>query len=124
MTKDTIASETLYGWRMKTNHSKVALEWLHWQDSQFSEPRIQYAGNTDEYLIPNNRYTVDGYDAETNSTIYDFQACFCYGYMPLYPYVNKKSEYPLGHPKIIFQPGHTDISHYFGIVQCTALPSP
>ena len=29
MTPQTIASEPLHGWRMKTNHSKVALEWLH-----------------------------------------------------------------------------------------------
>ena len=29
MTPNTIASEPLHGWRMKTNHSKVALEWLH-----------------------------------------------------------------------------------------------
>ena len=97
---------------------------MKWGKYLFSEPRIQHAGNADEYLIPNSRYTVAGYDAETNTTIYDFQASFCYGYVPLYPYVNKNSECPLGHPKIIFQSGHTDISHYFGIVQCTALPSP
>ena len=45
-----------------------------------------------------------------------------YDYTSLYPYVNKNSEYPLGHPEIIFQPGHTDISRYFGIAQCTVLP--
>ena len=28
MTPNTIASEPLHSWRMKTNHSKVALEWL------------------------------------------------------------------------------------------------
>ena len=45
-----------------------------------------------------------------------------YDYTFLYPYVNKNDEYPLKHPEIIFQPGHTDISRYFGIAQCTALP--
>ena len=45
-----------------------------------------------------------------------------YDYTSLYPYVNKNGEYPLKHPKIILQPGHTDISCYFGIAQCTVLP--
>ena len=45
-----------------------------------------------------------------------------YDYTSLYPYVNKNGEYPLKHPEIIFQPGHTDISCYFGIAQCTVLP--
>ena len=26
-----IANKPLYGWRLNTNHSRVALEWLHWQ---------------------------------------------------------------------------------------------
>jgi len=45
-----------------------------------------------------------------------------YNYTSLYLYVNKNGEYPVGHPEIIFQPGHTDISRYFGIAQCTVLP--
>ena len=40
----------------------------------------------------------------------------------LYPWVNKKSTYPKGHPKIIFTPGHTDIHQYFGLIQCKILP--
>ena len=222
MTPNTIASEPLHGWRMKTNHSKVALEWLHWQNSQL-ESSIQHARTEGEYRIANSNYTVDGYDPTTN-TIYEFQGCFWHGcpscypnrtephqrleqrcagdvyrctqkklndlkgrgykvveiwgcqwqrmkqenkdiatfvdqlnivepmnprdafcggrtnavklyhqaeadedidyndYTSLYPYVNKNGEYPLGHPEIIFQPGHTDISRYFGIAQCTVLP--
>jgi len=42
MTPNTIASEPLHGWHTKTNHSKVALEWLHWQNSQL-ESSIQHA---------------------------------------------------------------------------------
>lgn len=45
-----------------------------------------------------------------------------YDYTSLYRYINKNGEYPLGHPEIIFQPGHTDLSRYFGIAQCTVLP--
>jgi len=222
MTQNTIASEPLHGWRMKTNHSKVALEWLHWQNSQL-ESSIQHARIEGEYRIPNTRYTVVGYDPYTN-TVYEFQSCFWHGYpscypnctephqrleqrcaddvyrctqkklndlkgrgykvveiwecewekmkrerddvrafvdqlsivkpmnsrdafwggrtnavklyhqteadddidyydyTSLYPYVHKNGEYPIGHPEIIFQPGHTDISCYFGIAQCTVLP--
>ena len=43
-------------------------------------------------------------------------------YTSLYPWVNKTCVYPKGHPLFISQPGHTDISRYFGIVQCQVLP--
>ena len=45
-----------------------------------------------------------------------------YDYTSLYPYVNKNAVYPIGHPEIISQPGHTDISRFFGIAKCTILP--
>ena len=32
MAPDTIAVEPLQGWRMTTNHSKAAMEWLLWQE--------------------------------------------------------------------------------------------
>ena len=71
MKANTIASEPLHSWRLKTNHSKVALEWLHWQDSQLTrnvaEPCIQHAGNVGEYRVPHTNYTVDGYDEQTNT---------------------------------------------------------
>ena len=47
-----------------------------------------------------------------------------FDYTSLYPYVNKNTEYPVGHPNMIFQPGHVDISQYFGIAQCTMLRPP
>ena len=40
----------------------------------------------------------------------------------LYPWVNKTCVYPKGHPRFISQPGHTDISPYFGLIQCRVLP--
>ena len=83
MTPKTIASEPLHGWRMKTNHSKVALEWLHWQDSQLTSS-IQHAGNTGEYRVPLTNYTVDGYDPVTN-TVYEFQGCFWHCCPTCYP---------------------------------------
>ena len=45
-----------------------------------------------------------------------------YDFTSLYPYVNKNKLYPLDHPNIIFEPGHTDIFQYFGIAKCTVLP--
>lgn len=41
----------------------------------------------------------------------------CYDYTSLYPWVNKNEEYPKGHHEIIFQPGHTKISHYLDIAR-------
>ena len=40
----------------------------------------------------------------------------------LYPWVNKNSFYPVGHPVIILNPLSTDIAPYFGLVKCTILP--
>ena len=40
----------------------------------------------------------------------------------LYPYVNKNSKYPIKHPEIITNPGHTDISEYFGLIKCKVRP--
>ena len=43
-------------------------------------------------------------------------------YTSLYPWVNKTCVYPKGHPDFLSQPGHTDISLYFGLIQCRVLP--
>ena len=40
-----------------------------------------------------------------------------FDFMSLYPWVNKNGKYPLGHPEIISQPGHTDLSRYFGLAK-------
>jgi len=40
----------------------------------------------------------------------------------LYPWVNKTCVYPKGHPRFFSHPGHTDISPYFGLIQCRVLP--
>ena len=83
MEADTIASEPLHGWPLKTNQSKVAMEYLIWQQSQISG-RIMHVGNEGEYRIPNSRYTEDGYDVATN-TVYEFQGCFWHGCRKCYP---------------------------------------
>lgn len=40
----------------------------------------------------------------------------------LYPWVNKNCQYPVGHPTIIVEPGHTDLSRYFGLAKCVVTP--
>ena len=82
MEPNTIASEQLHSWRLNTNHSRVLLEWLQWEDSKLH--RIQHARNKGEYRIPNSNYTVDGYDEDTN-TVYEFQGCFWHGCCSRYP---------------------------------------
>ena len=82
MEPKTIASEPLHGWRLTSNHSKVALEWLHWEDSKLH--RIQHARNKGEFRIPNTNYTADGYD-EVTKTVYEFQGCFWHGCRSCYP---------------------------------------
>ena len=83
MELNTIASEPLHGWRLKTNFSKVSLEWLHCPEQDLCTP-IQHAGNQGEYRIPHTRYTVDGYDAATN-TVYEFLGCFWHGCPDCFP---------------------------------------
>ena len=78
MIKNTIASEPMHGWRRKVNQSKSALEWLHWLERDGQERCIQHAGNSGEYRIPGTRYSVDGYDQESN-IVYEFQGCFWHG---------------------------------------------
>ena len=40
----------------------------------------------------------------------------------LYPWVNKKCEYPVGHPQVIVNPEDQDIHHYFGMAKVDILP--
>ena len=63
---------------MKTNHSKVAPEWLHWQQHHSPVSHTQHAAYQGEYRNPNSLYTVDGYDADSD-TLYEFQGCFWHG---------------------------------------------
>ena len=57
MEEDTIASKPVKGWRLITNHSKVAMEWLLWKEYRLQEEeplpnhwqRIQHARNQGEY---------------------------------------------------------------------------
>ena len=74
----TIASEAVTGWRRHTNHSKVAMEWLAWEEHQLGR-ELQHARSAEgEYEVPDTSYSVDGYDVTTN-TIYEFYGCYWHG---------------------------------------------
>ena len=227
MEAGTIANEPVHGWRLNTQQSHVALEWLHWKAHE-EGIYIRHAANEGEYRIPERlKYTVDGYHADSR-TVYEFQGCFWHGcpscythnrtephqrlndrcfadvydctrakrkflkdhhytvvdiwecewnklkqeredvaayvrnelnlstplnprdafcggrtnaiklyhkvdasqgeiiryfdFTSLYPWVNKNGKYPIKHPEIHSQPGHTDISQFFGLAKCTVLP--
>ncbi|XP_074661604.1 uncharacterized protein LOC141914236 [Tubulanus polymorphus] len=40
----------------------------------------------------------------------------------LYPYVNSRCSYPIGHPDVITENFRGDISEYYGLIKCSILP--
>ena len=101
MPLDTIAVEPLHGWRPRHVHSKIALEWLYWEEHQCrredppahaTPPRIVHAGNQGEHRLnhgPLHRYVVDGYD-DVTKTVYQFQGCFTHGCITHFPIRNQR----------------------------------
>ena len=96
MPHNSIAVQPLHGWRPTFNQSRVAQEWLSWQEELLRRrsssstcvlpttavsSHIVHAGNQGEYLVdhgPLQRFRVDGYDA-SSQTIYEFHGCFYHG---------------------------------------------
>ena len=77
----TIAVEPPHGWGgLKTSQSKVAFQWLYYQDKQSGGNRIKHARNGCEQVIPVKRgkVKVDGYDPSTK-TVYEFHGCEFHG---------------------------------------------
>lgn len=63
------------------NHSKVALEWLYFEDWKLGGAgRVKHVRNGGEVkvLTPAAEYFVDGFDGETN-TVYEFHRCYYHG---------------------------------------------
>ena len=81
MTPKTIAVEPPHGWgRLKTNQSKIALEWLYVQDQQLGGNRIKHTRNGGEQMIEikHGKVKVGGYDPITK-TVYEFHRCEYHG---------------------------------------------
>ena len=89
---DQIAVEAPQGWRgARVNQSQVALEWMYWEESKIekegaSADRIKHVRNRGEQtvLTPATAYSVDGFDAETN-TVYEFHGCLFHGCPKCHP---------------------------------------
>ena len=77
MEPKTIAVQPPHGWGgLKTNQSKIALEWLYIQDKKLGGDRIKHTRNGGEQMIQIKRgkVRVDDYDPITK-TEYKFHGC-------------------------------------------------
>ncbi|CAH3034025.1 unnamed protein product [Porites lobata] len=76
---DLIALEPQGGWRRnRINQSKIALEWLYYQDHLLGGMgRVRHVRNGGEVQVgnPDEMVYVDGYD-ETTHTVFEFYGCF------------------------------------------------
>ena len=78
ISEDTIAIEALKGWRgNQENQSKVALEWLCYEDWKLGGNRLRHVRNGGEQKVftPAEAMFVDGYD-EMTKTAHEFHGCF------------------------------------------------
>ncbi|XP_072377730.1 uncharacterized protein [Diabrotica undecimpunctata] len=76
---DTIGLIPKGGYRFKDNQSKIALQWLLWEEKQRGI-KIQHAARESEALIGNLK--VDGLH---DKTIFEFQGCYYHGCPSCYP---------------------------------------
>ena len=79
---DLIALEPQGGWRgNRINQSKIALEWLHYQDHLLGGMgRVRHVRNGGEVQVgtPGEMVYVDGYEENTH-TIFEFYGCYYHG---------------------------------------------
>lgn len=75
---DTIGVLPKGGYRKTNNQSKIALQWLIWEEQQ-RDITIQHSGRNREFVIPNANLRVDGYCAETHE-VFEFHGCFYHGH--------------------------------------------
>ena len=93
--EDTIAIEPLNGWhRNQVNQSRVALEWLCYEDFKLRENRLHHVRNGGEQkvLTPGEALFVVGYDAETK-TVYEFHDCFFHECPTCFPIRRQRKHY-------------------------------
>jgi hypothetical protein len=60
-----------------SNYSEESIKWLNYI-SKKNNIYIEHAKNKGEYVIPDTRLRVDGYDRE-NNTVYEYYGCFFHG---------------------------------------------
>ena len=85
--KDTIAIEPTRGWRgAQMNQSKVALEWLCYQDYLLGHHKIKHvrSGGEQSLSVEGKMFKVDGYNPDTK-TVYEFHGCFFHACPDCFP---------------------------------------
>ena len=85
------------GYTHSGQYSKVALEWLAWEENQRNTGEIiRHAGNNREYKLVEKKggLSVDGYLPPTNNqtkgTVFQFHVCFYHGCPECYPIERQK----------------------------------
>lgn len=84
---NTIAIEPTRGWRgARVNQSKVALQWLCFEDSKLGYNKIKHvrSGGEQSLSVEGKIYKVDGYNAESK-TVYEFHGCFYHACPDCFP---------------------------------------
>ena len=61
--------------------SRIQIQWLEYRSIR--DGFIQHSSNLGEYVVPNTKFCVDGYQKETN-TIYEFQGDYWHGNPDIY----------------------------------------
>ena len=67
---------------MIRSHSKKAIDWISWE-AIARDIDIRHAQNGGEYQIPNTKYSVDGYHAESR-TVFEYMGSYFHGDPRLY----------------------------------------
>lgn len=78
---DTIGLIPKGGYRWRDNQSKLAVQWLVWEEER-GGINIQHAAKTKEVIL--NGVKVDGYCAETRQ-VFEFHGCYYHGCTSCYP---------------------------------------
>lgn len=81
MVPKTIAVEPIHGWGgLKIKQSKIALEWLYWEDQKLGGNRIKHTRNGGEQVlqVKGGLVTVDGFDP-LSKTVFEFHGCLWHG---------------------------------------------
>uniref|UniRef100_A0ABM5FV71 DNA-directed DNA polymerase n=1 Tax=Pogona vitticeps TaxID=103695 RepID=A0ABM5FV71_9SAUR len=111
---------------LRSKGFEVRSIWEHeWKEMVRSDSAVKnYLASADfpEPLVPREAL----FGGRTNAIRLYYRAkpeeqILYYDFTSLYPYVNKTKEYPLGHPKIIFE-NFEHVSAYFGFVKAKISP--
>jgi len=112
--------------KVKLLHNVIEMWECEWTRLKQTSPDIQTYVDSLEFVDPLN--PSDAFRGQRTNAIKLYhrvtpgQKIHYIDYTSLYPWVNKTCFYPKGHPRLISQPGHTDIHIYFGVIQCRVLP--